>query len=224
MKIIDEKTQKEITAPDLEAGYLYDGIIVIGQTKGHYEVFEDTITKNRPKGLRHWIQPQNITEPCQWYHGYTAEEIEEEKALKNEELSAACEDAINGGTKVRFSDGSERVVTYDIKDQANIKELFDAVRMGAPAYPFHTPSEDCMMYSAADIIAIYSTLSGYKTAQLTYHNKLKKYVESLSTVPDIQAVKYGDPLTDEYLEDYNKLIAEAEAVLQGLLQEVQSAG
>lgn len=82
-----------------------------------------------------------------------------------------------------------------------------------------------MMYSAADIKAMYSTLAGYKTAQLTYHNKLKKYVKSLETVPAIQAVQYGDPLTGEYLEDYNTLIAEAEAVMQTILQEVtQGAG
>lgn len=225
MKVYDEKTREEIVVPDLEAGYVYDGVIVTGKIEEHYEVMPETVTDKRPEGLRRLVPARDITEPCKYYHTYTAEEIEEEKALKNEELSAACEDAINGGTKVRFSDGSERVVTYDIKDQANIKELFDAVRMGAPAYPFHTPSEDCMMYSAADIIAIYSTLSGYKTAQLTYHNKLKKYVESLSIVPDIRAVQYGDPLTGEYLEGYNKLIAEAEAVMQALLQGVtQGAG
>lgn len=196
MKIYDETTKEVIVDPDLDFGYLYDGIF---KEDGEYG-------------------------DCQYYHKYTEEDKSMIRSLKLSELSAACENAINSGTAVHFSDGSERVVTYDIKDQANIKELFDAVQMGAPAYLFHTQSGDCMMYSAADIKTMYGTLTRYKTAQLTYHNKLKKYVESLSTVPAIQAVKYGDPLTDEYLEDYNKLIAEAEVVLQGLLQEVQSAG
>lgn len=165
-----------------------------------------------------------VYEDCLYYRPYTEEDKQEALHEKLAELSAACEAAINSGTKVRFSDGSERLVTYDIKNQTNIKELFDAVRMGATAYLFHTPSGDCMMYSAADIIAMYSTLAGYKTAQLTYHNKLKQYVESLGTVPAIQAVQYGDPLTGEWLEGYNTLIAEAEVVLQAILQGVMQSG
>lgn len=218
MKIYDEKTGELIENPNLEEGYTYPSQRHVGTKR---VTLDRTIDMYPPDGLQYEVP---VYEDCQLYHTYTEEDKQAERNKKLAELSAACEAAINGGTKVRFSDGSERVVTYDIKDQANIKELFDAVWMGAPAYLFHTQSGDCMMYSAADIKTMYGTLSRYKTAQLTYHNKLKKYVESLSTVPAIQAVKYGDPLTDEYLEDYNKLIAEAEVVLQGLLQEVQSAG
>lgn len=225
MKIYDETTREEITNPDLSAGYLYDGVIVTGQTEEHIQVVEGTVTADRPDGLRRLVPARDITEPCRWYHAYTDEDKQAALNSKLEELSVACEAAINAGTKVKFSDGSERLVTYDIKEQANIKELFDAARMGAPEYLYHTPSGDCMMYSAADIFAMYSTLARYKTQQLTYHNKLKKYVQSLDIVPAIQAVKYGDPLTGEYLEDYNTLIAEAEAVQQALLQGVtQSAG
>lgn len=224
MKIYDELTRAEITDPDLEAGYLYSGEIVTGQTEEHTEVMEGTVTEERPDGLRRLVPAQEITEPCQWYRTYTPEDKQSALNDKLAELSAACEDAISRGTKVRFSNGSERMVTYDIKDQTNIKELFDAVRMGAPAYLFHTPSGDCMMYSAADIIAMYSTLAGYKTSQLTYHNKLKAYVESLDTVPAIKSVQYGTPLTGEYLEGYDKLIAEAEAVMQALLLKVVPQG
>lgn len=219
MKTYHEKTGELIESPDLDAGYVYPGQRYIGTKR---VTLERTAELYPPNGLQYEVP---VYEDCQLYHAYTEEDKQAALSSKLEELSAACEASINAGTKVKFSDGSERVVTYDIKDQANIKELFDAVRMGAPAYLFHTPSGDCMMYSAADIIAMYSTLAGYKTAQLTYHNKLKKYVESLSTVPAIQAVQYGDPLTGEYLDDYNTLIAEAEAVMQALLQGVtQSAG
>lgn len=219
MKIYDEITGAELTAPDENKGYTYPRRRRTGTRR---EILPGTAALYPPDGLQH---EGPVYEACLFYHVYTEEDKQAARNEKLAELSAACEAAINAGTKVKFSDGSERVVTYDIKDQTNVKELFDAVRMGAPAYLFHTPSGDCMMYSAADIIAMYSTLAGYKTAQLTYHNKLKKYVESLGSVPSIKAVQYGDPLTGEYLEDYNTLIAEAEAVMQALLQGVtQSAG
>lgn len=218
MRTYHEKTGELIESPDLEAGYTYPGQRYIGTER---VTLERTVEIYPPNGLQHDVP---VYEDCLYYRPYTEEDKQEALHAKIAELSAACEAAINSGTKVRFSDGSERLVTYDIKDQTNIKELFDAVRMGATAYLFHTPSGDCMMYSAADIIAMYSTLAGYKTAQLTYHNKLKQYVESLGTVPAIQAVQYGDPLTGEWLEGYNTLIAEAEVVLQAILQGVMQSG
>ena len=212
MKTYDENTMVEITTPNLTMGYTYPSWRQIGNKRMTHI---GTETLYPPNGLQYEVP---MYEDCQLYHAYTEEDKQAARNDKLAELSAACEAAINAGTKVKFSDGSERLVTYDIKEQANIKELFDVARMGAPAYLYHTPSGDCMMYSAADIFAMYSTLVRYKTQQLTYHNKLKKYVQSLDIVPAIQAVKYGDPLTGEYLEDYNTLIAEAEAVQQALLQ------
>lgn len=219
MNTYHEQTGELIENPNLEEGFTYPGQRYVGTKR---VTLERTAELYPPNGLQYEVP---VYEDCQLYHAYTEEDKQAARNDKLAELSAACEAAINAGTKVKFSDGSERLVTYDIKEQANIKELFDVARMGAPAYLYHTPSGDCMMYSAADIKAMYSTLAGYKTAQLTYHNKLKKYVNSLETVPAIQAVKYGDPLTGEYLEDYNTLIAEAEAVQQALLQGVtQGAG
>ena len=79
MKIYDEITREEITDPDLSAGYVYDGFIVTGRTEERYEVMEGTITEDRPEGLRRLIPAQDITEPCQWYHTYTEEELEQKQ-------------------------------------------------------------------------------------------------------------------------------------------------
>ena len=75
MKIYDEITRQELTDPDLEAGYLYDGTIVTGRTEEHYEIMEGTVTEERPEGLRRLVPARDITEPCQWYHTYTEEEL-----------------------------------------------------------------------------------------------------------------------------------------------------
>lgn len=75
MKIYDERTRLEVTDPDLEAGYVYDGVIVTGRTEEHYEIMEGTVTEARPDGLRRLVPARDITEPCQWYHTYTEEEL-----------------------------------------------------------------------------------------------------------------------------------------------------
>lgn len=95
MKIYDEITREEITDPDLSAGYVYDGYIVTGRTEEHYEVMEGTVTEDRPEGLRRLIPAKDITEPCQWYHKYTEEELAQQGQNKDVEARlAALEDQL----------------------------------------------------------------------------------------------------------------------------------
>lgn len=68
MKIYEELTGAEITNPDLSAGYVYDGVKVIGVEPERYEVMEGT------NGLRGLVPAKIITETCQYYHAYTDEE------------------------------------------------------------------------------------------------------------------------------------------------------
>ena len=75
MKVYDEITKNEITAPDLKAGCLYNGVIVVGHEEERIEVMEGTVTAARPAGLRRRIPAHDITEPCQYYHKYTEEEL-----------------------------------------------------------------------------------------------------------------------------------------------------
>lgn len=68
MKIYDERTGAELTATDLAAGYVYDGVRVVGTEPAHYEVMQGT------DGLRRLVPEKTVTEPCQYYHAYTDEE------------------------------------------------------------------------------------------------------------------------------------------------------
>lgn len=69
MKIYDEITGEELESPDLSAGYLYDGTKVVGRTEEHWEPLADT------DGLQQLVPAEDITEPCQYYHAYTAAEL-----------------------------------------------------------------------------------------------------------------------------------------------------
>lgn len=149
--------------------------------------------------------------------------IEDVKNTKNTELSNVCNQLIYDGMDITLSDSSTKHFTYTLQDQANISEMFTAVMAGATQYPYHADDESCEIYSAQDIITIYSTLSGMKTAQITYQNQLKQYVKSLESIEDIQAVTYGQELTGQYLETYNTLVNEAKSQLQVILSKVATA-
>lgn len=62
MAIYDAITREPVEFPDLKKGYLVDGTIVTGYTT---EVFQDTVTEDRPEGIRHRIP---VVEECQWYY------------------------------------------------------------------------------------------------------------------------------------------------------------
>lgn len=139
---------------------------------------------------------------------------------KLDQLSTICNQMIDAGADVQLSDGSTKHFTYTLADQANVSEMFTAVMAGATGYAYHADDDSCMMYNAADIVAIYSTLSSMKTAQITYQNQLKQYVKTLETVEDIEAITYGQELTGDYLETYTDLIAQAQEQLQIILSRI----
>ena len=62
MKIYDERTCAELTAPDLSAGYVYDGVRVVGTEPAHYEMMQGT------DGLRRLVPARDITEPVSYTH------------------------------------------------------------------------------------------------------------------------------------------------------------
>ena len=220
MKIYDEITKQEITFPDLSKGFVYDGLIVNGRTEERYEVWPETITPDRPEGLGHIIPAQDTSEPCQWYHAYTEEDKQAALNAKIEELSAASSEAILAGMDVQLSDGSKKHFSYSDRDQANLSGIFGAISMGATAYPYHADGESCQMYSAEDIVTIYATLSGLLLAQNTYFSWLREYVRTLKTVPEINAVKYGDTLTGVYLDGYNSMVSQGTAEMQKIIEKV----
>lgn len=228
MKTYDEKTLEEILEPDLTSGYIYESRRLVAHhdaVEAQYgtRVMEDT------DGLRerYLISPAKAAwdeyEDCYLYHTYTASDVQEEMSKKEEELSNACNSIISSGTVVTLSDLSIKQFSYSIEDQANVSEMFNAVLMGASSYPYHANGESCMMYSAIDIMTIYTTLSSLKTAQITYFNQLRQYLRTLETVPVIRAVIYGQTLEGEYLDTYNTLIMQAAAEMKKIIDNLMAS-
>lgn len=214
MKNYDEKSWDEILNPDLESGYVYLGQRYVGTKR---VTLERTVELYPPGGLQHEVP---VYEDCQLYHAYTDEDKKAAVSDKLSELSSACNAAITAGADVQLADGSTARFSYSLEDQSNVSEMFNAVLMGATSYPYHANGENCRMYSAADIISIYLALSSLKTGQTTYYNQLRQYVQTLETVPKINAVKYGDALAGEYLETYNTLLTQAQTEMQKILAKV----
>ena len=146
-------------------------------------------------------------------------DIEQLKQAKITELSANCEQTIYNGLELELSEGTERF-EYKDKDQTNIKAMFDAVVFGATCYPYQSEDGKCRVFNAQDIIKLYTSLEGLRTAQLTYYHQLKDLVNTLETAEEINAVTYGQPLEGEYLQHYNEMLEVAQEQMQLVLSKV----
>ena len=107
MKIYDEITKEELTAPDESKGYLYESQIKTGMTEDTYEVMDGTVTEDCPNGLRRLIPGHAVFEACQFYHTYTDEEIK-----RIEEQAAAEQAAKDREERIARIDSIDAQVTY----------------------------------------------------------------------------------------------------------------
>ena len=148
-----------------------------------------------------------------------AERLPKLKQSKITALSATCEQTIYNGLELELSENTERF-EYKDKDQTNIKAMFDAVVLGAEKYPYQSEDGNCRVYTAQDIITLYTSLEGLRTAQLTYYHQIKDLVNTLETVEEINAVTYGQELEGEYLQHYIEMLAVAQEQMQLVLSKV----
>lgn len=149
--------------------------------------------------------------------------VEEAKPAKIAEIKQVCESYIYAGTDVTYSDGTTEHFTYTLADQSNISEMFTAIMAGATEFPYHADGEICKVYSKAQIVAIYGTLSLFKANITTYHNSLKAQVNAMTDADEINAVKFGETeLIGDYLDNYNTMMASAETQLNAVLARIPS--
>ena len=149
--------------------------------------------------------------------------VEEAKPAKIAEIKQVCESYIYAGTDVTYSDGTTEHFTYTLADQSNISEMFMAIMAGATEFPYHADGEICKVYSKAQIVAIYGTLSLFKANITTYHNSLKAQVNAMTDADEINAVKFGETeLIGDYLDNYNTMMTSAETQLNAVLARIPS--
>lgn len=138
-------------------------------------------------------------------------DIEEVRAAKISEMSAACAQAITAGVDVTLSDGTTGHYSLTLEDQLNLMNLQAMVVAGMESVPYHADGEQCRYYSAADFTTIVETATAWKLYQESYFNSLRDYINSMAAVEDIQAVTYGMDIPRQYqTQVLQDLMAEGE--------------
>ncbi|OUN23672.1 hypothetical protein B5G34_00825 [Flavonifractor sp. An82] len=141
------------------------------------------------------------------------------RTAKLAEISRMCNVTIESGVDVQIGD---RIDHFNLSnnDQNNIDSLFKVVELGGTEYIYQADGGKCSVYSAEEITSIYVTAQRHITKNTAYHNALKQYVNSLSDVDEISAVKYGDELPAPYKEELLTKLAVAEEQMQVILNRI----
>jgi hypothetical protein len=125
--------------------------------------------------------------------------LEERKAAKLAELSAACNAAITAGCDVTLLNGDGHI-SLTAEDQINLSTATAAVAQGAVGYPYHLDSQLCAIFPAADIQTMARAATAHKLYQTTYYNHLAAWVRRCETAEVLAAITYGAELPQD-LED-----------------------
>lgn len=143
--------------------------------------------------------------------------LDELKAYVNSQFSEMGQEEIFNGTTITLSNGSSALYTYNLEDQSNILvavNLINAAQDQSMIIPYHSHNQPCNLYSAIDMLLIFFGLQMHSTEVQTRVNMLLNYVRSLDTKKKVLAVKYEDPLPEEYKIQYDKIMQQSVAIMQ----------
>lgn len=113
-----------------------------------------------------------------------------------DDASETCQNFIYAGIDVELSDGTQHFSLMP-NDQTNIDSMFAAITLGASEYPYHPDGGKCVMYSAADIITLYSEYKSFVTKQTTYCNALRQWAKRETDPNVIGSIYYGCALPED---------------------------
>lgn len=149
-----------------------------------------------------------------WLSNMQQQNLQNIISLKINEINNACNNGIVTGI-----DYNDEHFSNSLEDQNNIDNLFNIVKSsgGTLAVPYHADGKGCRLYSAEDIYNIYKLQKKNTIHHTSYANQLKLYVKSLTTVEEIKNVVYGQELINNYLENYNIMIDQAENVINAMV-------
>lgn len=142
-----------------------------------------------------YIEPQPTPDPEPYVP--TLEELQEAKVA---EMDIAQRSAIQQGIDVVLSDGASEHFDLSGDEQTKLLGLQGKVLEGETAIPWHTSdeAEHCKFYSNADMKKIVETALFHVTYHTTYFRDLRIYIRSLQDKAQVEVVKYGVEIPEDY--------------------------
>lgn len=210
----------------------YTAPVEEGENFGTYDAISKTVeehNQNAAPGEKYWgISIENSTYTVYEYGEVPTPPTEEEqmetlRAKKLEEASDACEAAITAGIDVLFGDGTQEHFSLEVPDQSNIDGVFNAVMLGATAYPYHADGKQCKLYSAADIVTLYTAKQSAITQQTTYNNALRQWIGRETSLEVLKGISYGVELPEDLKAEVADILQKAKEQVEAIAKKLESS-
>ena len=140
---------------------------------------------------------------------------------KLEAVAEICQSLIYYGIDVELS-GESHHFSLEPNDQTNIDSMFTAVTLGAKEYPYHSDGNQCTMFTASDIVKLYTAYKSFVTQQTTYCNFLKVWINRETDNDILGDIEYGSPLPDDLQSEMQNILEKAAEQIQSIIGTVVS--
>jgi len=190
---------------------------------GYDTVYRDegkTVYLSNDKSV--YIPVETSTGPMDPPEPYTPT-LEELKASKRREISAACEKAIYEGVDIKLADGTIEHYSLTEHDQLNLFGKQIQVSAGVEKIEYHSDGRPCRYYDATDMQTIISVAMWHVSYHTTYCNALNIWISGIEQAGDLKTISYGVEVPEAYQSDVLKayLIQKA-AMTEGVRDETAS--
>lgn len=164
-----------------------------------------------PEIPKNGIVDKNITFYAEMRYVPTLEEV---KADKKAEISAACEKIIHDGIDVVMPDGTVEHFSLLSYDQINLFGKQAQLAAGATHLEYHQDGHPCRYYTAEEMMAIIDTAMLHVSYHTTYCNSLNMWIAGAESANEVNSIYYGADIPEKYqsdvLKDYlTRIIEEA---------------
>ena len=176
-------------------------------------------------GSAGFVRPRWDEEAETWVEGATAEELaawetehpdpvslEEKRAAKHAEISAASEAAIYAGMDVETTQGTEHFSLTE-KDQINLTTAKNEIDKGAAVYLYHTDDTLCRIFTAEEINAIAQASVAHIIYHTTYCNHLFEWIRRADAA-ELAGITYGAELPEDLAAHMQEILTQAGAVAE----------
>ncbi len=133
--------------------------------------------------------------------------LEDVRAAKLSELSAACESAIYEGVDVQTQYGMQHY-SLTINDQTNIANLAVQSQAGTTVL-YHADGELCRPFAPDEMLALAAAAVTHKTYHTTYCNHLNVWARRAETREEPESIMYGCDLPDDLASSMAALLGNA---------------
>lgn len=163
-------------------------------------------------GTSAWVEAATEEEIAAWELAHpdpNSRTLEELRADKEAEISAACNAAIVAGMDVETSQGTEHFSLQET-DQINLTTALSAVEAGAAGYPYHADGQLCRMFVGDEIRAIAQASIQHKLYHTTLCNHLLTWARRAETAAELEGITYSaDALPEDLAANMTQVLADS---------------